>query len=77
VDYFFWLKDSIETMRLAKAIANINASNTVIGITPFLHMKGYNADPPLSSSVLLPFYYTIYLHLLKTEDNKNYLLFFN
>jgi hypothetical protein len=63
-------------MRLAKAIANINASNTVIGITPFLHIKGYNADPPLSFPVLLPSYYTIYLQLLKTEDSKVYLLFF-
>jgi hypothetical protein len=35
VDYFFWLNDRIETIKLAKTIAVINASNTVISTTPF------------------------------------------
>ncbi|WP_173918165.1 hypothetical protein [Halobacillus sp. Marseille-Q1614] len=44
VDYFLWLKDSMLMISVANATANISASNTVIGTTPFL--VGMNADHP-------------------------------
>jgi hypothetical protein len=35
VDYFLLVKDRIATIKLANAIANINASNTVTASPPF------------------------------------------
>ena len=43
--YFLWLNDSIITINVAKAIANINDSNTDIGTTPF---RTGVSRPPLS-----------------------------
>jgi hypothetical protein len=46
--YFLWfLNESIDTINAANAIANINASYTVIGTTPFL--TG-GSQPPLSTN---------------------------
>jgi len=36
VDYFLWLNDRIAKIKLAKAHANINASNTVTAPPPFI-----------------------------------------
>ena len=59
--YFLWLNDSIITINVAKAIANINDSNTDIGTTPFrTGVSPYGSEPTtLERPILLCFDYTI------------------
>lgn len=71
---YFCLNVRIKTTNVAKAIANINASNTDIGITPGPHDAGhadvatgcgelslpsFSEPTTLKLPILLPFNYTI------------------
>jgi len=71
--YFLWLNASINTTNVAKEIANINDSNTVIGTTPGPHDVGhadiaagsgelslpsFSEPTTLESPILLLFYYS-------------------
>lgn len=50
--YFFWLKESTDTINAAKVTANINVSDTVMASPPGLHDAGHAdrcALSPLSS----------------------------
>ena len=62
--YFLWLNERIDTINTAKVTANINASNTVTGTTPF---RTGVSQPPLSYlSIILKLYHTyVLLYMLK------------
>jgi len=65
VDYFFWLNDRIATIKLAKAQANIKASNTVTASPSFRGVLLTTLEKP----TLLPLYYII--------NTRTYALFVN
>ena len=58
---------SIDTINVAKAIANINASNTVIGTTPF---RTGVSQPPLSHL----FYYSSIIPYIRSRNNEYFMM---
>ena len=69
VDYFFWLNDRIAIIKLAKAHANINASNTVTAPPPFIWGC---CLPTLEIPIQLLFYYIINNRTYDLKVIKNY-----
>ena len=61
--YFLWLNASTNTINVAKEIANINDSNTVIGTTPF---RTEVSRPPLSHL----FYYSSIIPYIRSSKPK-------